>query len=101
MTYTEETFPYNNWCMKFTEEERPVVDNWRINIIKYATNPCPSNYINYLGLGGWGMVGWLQAVGGVLITFSDFQHFVLKEQINSEPENMDYLIDIFKKWNIK
>ena len=42
-------FPHNNWYLKFTEEERPIVDNWRINIIKYSDEPCPSNYINYIG----------------------------------------------------
>lgn len=99
MNYTEETFPYNNWYMQFTEEERPVVDNWRINIIKYSSLPCPGNYINWRGEGGagWGF-GWV--VGG-LITFSDFKKFVLKEQEEIVVhQDYKYLTSILNKYNI-
>lgn len=49
MNKEEYEFPYNNWYLEFTEEERPIVDNWRINIIKYSDEPCPSNFIDYSG----------------------------------------------------
>ena len=90
--YTAETFPHNNWYMQFTEEERPVVDNWRINIIKYSTTPCPGNYINWEGR----VEG---RPGRRLILFSDFKKFVLKEQ---EVINQDYkyLTSILNKYNI-
>jgi hypothetical protein len=97
MNYTEETFPHNNWYMQFTEEERPVVDNWRINIVKYANNPCPSNYINYFAAGGK-RFGW----AGVLITSSDFKQFILKEQeeivVN---QDYSYLTKLLKKYGIR
>ncbi len=55
-------FPHNNWYLKFEECDRELMDNWRINIIKYSDKPCPGNYINYTGakLGGF-LVGfwWL------------------------------------------
>lgn len=94
MNYTEETFPYNNWYMEFTEEERPVVDNWRINIVKYSSLPCPSNYINWRSGGGVG--GWV-----LLITFSDFKKFVLKEQEEIVVhQDYNYLTSILNKYNI-
>ena len=51
----EYVFPKDNWYLKFEECDREIVDNWRINIIKYSNEPCPSNYINYWGgrLDGW------------------------------------------------
>ena len=52
MEYTKETFPYNNWYLHFEELDREIVDNWRINIIKFSDNPCPGHYINYHGGGG-------------------------------------------------
>jgi len=45
----EYVFPHNNWYLKFEECDRELVDNWRINIIKYSDKPCPSNYINCIG----------------------------------------------------
>ena len=45
----EYVFPHNNWYLKFEECDRELVDNWRINIIKYSDKPCPSNYISYIG----------------------------------------------------
>lgn len=52
----EYVFPEDNWYLEFTEEQRPIVDNWRINIIKYSNSPCPGNYINWGGVAG---VGWV------------------------------------------
>jgi len=57
----EYVFPKDNWYLKFTEEERPIVDNWRINIIKFSNTPCPTNYISWNGwavgesIGRWWM----------------------------------------------
>ena len=73
----EYVFPHNNWYLEFTEEERPIVDNWKINIVKYSNNPCPSNHI---------------------------KQYVLNVQepiINQQPEDLSYLIDLFKQLKIK
>lgn len=91
--YTTETFPHNNWYMQFTEEERPVVDNWRINIIKYSNNPCPGNYINWMGKRRW-------EEGRSVVNFSDFQKFVLKEQEEIVIQDYKYLTSILAKYNI-
>lgn len=97
----EYVFPHNNWYLKFEECDRELVDNWRINIIKYSDKPCPSNYINYAGsegsrggfLGGW----W------DLITIDQFKQYVLNIEepiINNTPEDLSYLIDLFKQQQI-
>ena len=95
----EYVFPKDNWYLKFTEEERPIVDNWRINIVKFSNNPCPSNYINWRGeaLGGW------VVRGVVVITFDQFKQYVLNIQepsIEQQPEDLSYLIDFLKQKNI-
>lgn len=97
MNYTEETFPHNNWYLFFTEEERPVVDNWRINVVKYSENPCSGNCINYLAA-DWPPSGffWFNE-----ITFSDFKKFILKEQEEVVVhQDYSYLIDVLKRHNI-
>ena len=95
----EYVFPHNNWYLKFEECDRELVDNWRINIIKYSNKPCPSNYINYAGSGG------RVALGGwwVLITIDQFKQYVLNIEepiINNTPEDLSYLIDLFKQQQI-
>lgn len=97
----EYVFPYNNWYLEFTEEERPVVDNWRINIIKFSNSPCPGNYITYYASIG---VRWEGCCGGKeLITFAQFEQYVLninKEFIIKEPQDYSYLIPILQQLNI-
>lgn len=85
-----DNFPHDNWYLEFTEEQRPIVDNWRINIIKFSSEPCPTQFINYQGgLGG-------SAAGECLnkITFEQFEQYVLKKSLNPILENYDYLIPI-------
>lgn len=96
----EYIFPHNNWYLKFEECDRELVDNWRINIIKYSNKPCPSNYINYAG-SGVGRPGW--AGRWVLITIDQFKQYVLNIEepiINNTPEDLSYLIDLFKQQQI-
>lgn len=97
----EYVFPHNNWYLKFEECDRELVDNWRINIIKYSDKPCPSNYINYAGRRDR-LVGWREG-GRVLITIDQFKQYVLNIEepiINNTPEDLSYLIDLFKQQQI-
>lgn len=89
----EYVFPKNNWHLKFEECDRELVDNWRINIIKYSDKPCPSNYINWVGVGA-GKGGW------VLITIDQFKKHVLNIQepiIEQQAEDLSYLIDFLNQ----
>lgn len=95
----EYVFPHNNWYLKFEECDRELVDNWRINIIKYSNKPCPSNYINYVGAAG----GWERGWGVFMITIDQFKQYVLNIEepiINNTPEDLSYLIDLFKQQQI-
>lgn len=89
-------FPHNNWYLEFTEEQRHVIDNWRINIIKYFNKPCPYNVINYQGAaetaGGRGAGRRL-----VEITFHQFQKYVLGIEDTIQIQEYDYLIPILNK----
>ena len=100
---TEEyKFPHNNWYLEFTEEERPIVDNWRINIIKYSDKPCPDNFIDYGGRTSLFVSGW--EIKEVKITFSQFKEYVLnikEEPIINEPQDYSYLISILTQLNNK
>lgn len=96
----EYVFPHNNWYLKFEECDRELIDNWRINIVKYSNKPCPSNYINCHSRAVWraGLVG-----GGFLITIDQFKQYVLNIEepiINNTPEDLSYLIDLFKQQQI-
>lgn len=98
----EYIFPHNNWYLKFEECDRELVDNWRINIIKYSDKPCPSNYINYAGSGGIEL-GLMEGRWWVLITIDQFKQYVLNIEepiINNTPEDLSYLIDLFKQQQI-
>ncbi len=92
----EYVFPHNNWYLKFEKCDRELVDNWRINIIKYSNKPCPSNYINYRG-GNWKYGRFF------MITIDQFKQYVLNIEepiINNTPEDLSYLIDLFKQQQI-
>lgn len=99
MEYTKETFPYNNWHLYFEECDRELVDNWRINIIKFSNEPCLGNYINWKG-GRWGELG-RSLVVGVVVSISQFKEFVLNIKDENIIINYDYLIPILKKINNK
>lgn len=99
----EYVFPHNNWYLKFEECDRELVDNWRINIIKYSDKPCPSNYINYSGRNAE-VMDFSHLLGGlVVITIDQFKQYILNIQnpiINNTPEDLSYLIDLFKQQQI-
>jgi hypothetical protein len=94
----EYVFPKDNWYLKFEECDRELVDDWRINIIKYSDKPCPSNYINWGGrVGGEEGFVWL---GQVLITIDQFKKHVLNIQeliIEQQAEDLSYLIDFLNQ----
>lgn len=97
---TEEyTFPYDSWYLEFTEEQRPIVDNWRINIIKYSNDPCPWNIINWWG--GIDCDEW-KTKEEVKITFEEFCRYVLnKPQKPEQPQDYTYLIEFLNNKQIK
>jgi hypothetical protein len=91
----EYIFPKDNWYLKFEECDRELVDNWRINIVRYSNNSCPSNYIQWTGT-GTGPAGG----GFVLITIDQFKKYVLNIEepiIEQQAEDLSYLIDFLNQ----
>jgi hypothetical protein len=95
----EYVFPENNWYIKITDENREVLNNWKIkqNYSDSLYNNPQYKYVYCDGLEA-------DVVGGGLffeITFDQLKKYVLKEE-ESQPisENLDYLIPLFKKLNI-
>lgn len=91
----EYIFPKDNWYLKFEEYDRELVDNWRINIIKYSDKPCPSNYIDWWGWSGDGDGG-----SRFLITIDQFKKYVLNIEepiIEQQAEDLSYLIDFLNQ----
>ena len=99
MESKEYVFPTDNWYLKIDDENREIVNNWRINIIKYSTEPCQHSYINYQGRGGRGLFG-----GEREISIDQFKEYVLNIPTNplpKEKEDLSYLINFLQKINIK
>jgi hypothetical protein len=98
----EYVFPENNWQIEITDENKEVLNAWKIKQINYNTpidsyNPS-IKYINYLGEAVW----WPGGSWGnlwCLITFDEFKKYVLGYEIIKEPANQDYtyLIDMLNK----
>lgn len=93
----EYVFPENNWYIEITDENKEVLNAWKITkeystpIDDYSTK---INYINYMGMAVrmlWG--------SGQLITFEQFQKYVLGYKIIEEDTNQDYtyLIDMLNR----
>lgn len=94
----EYVFPENNWYIEITDKNKEVLNAWKIT--KEYSTPIDDyltkiNYINYRGgltsQENWGV--------GKLITFEQFQKYVLGYKIIEEDTNQDYtyLIDMLNK----
>lgn len=95
----EQEFPHNNWYIEITDENRKIINDWKVNqpfSDDLFINP-QYKYINYLGagqgVGGEGMFGCVE-----LITTEEFIKYVLKQSI--QEQSCDYLTPLLKKLNI-
>lgn len=71
MNYIEKTFPYNNWYIEITDENRAIINEWKIQQ-EYKNDlflNLQYKYVNWNGLGGRGARSWL-------ITTEEFIQFV-------------------------
>jgi hypothetical protein len=96
----EYVFPENNWYIEITDENREVLNNWKIkqNYSDSLYNNPQYKYVYCDGLEA-------DVVGGGLffeITFDQFKKYVLKEEQISTivNEDLSYLISLFKELNI-
>lgn len=95
----EYVFP-NKWYIEITDENKEVLNAWKINQFYSKSidsyNP-PIRYINQQGAGVEGGGGEWR--GRKKITFDEFKKYVLGYEIIKEPANQDYtyLIDMLNK----
>jgi hypothetical protein len=92
----EYVFP-NNWYIEITDENKEVLNAWKINQFyskSIDSYDPPIKYINNLGSSA---CGWGRMVNE--ITFDEFKKYVLGYEIIKEPANQDYtyLIDMLNK----
>lgn len=101
---SEYIFP-GRWCLKINDENRDIINDWRINVIKYDFDKVPEEYLYIVSYGGGSRLyeneGFPEYC--TLITTEQFKEHVLgiiTPQI-IENEDYSYLIKIFRKLNIK
>ena len=95
------TFPENNWYLKIDDENKDIVNNWRINVIKRYNIDCNYYYIMNDSL-GYGSNANSIPDSKVEISTSQFKEYILKEEVIKPiiNENIDYLNDLLNKLNI-
>lgn len=81
------------WYLDFEECDRDIVDNWRINIIKFSPNPAPGNTIDYKGR----QIDNGKGYGYSQISIDQFKRYILNIQDPIINENYDYLIPLIEK----
>ncbi|HQJ57119.1 MAG TPA: hypothetical protein PLH46_05705 [Caldisericia bacterium] len=85
------------WCLKVDEENRSLINNWRINIIKFEDFDIPEKY-KYVEQNGGG--NYHIDNGYIEINTEQFKQLVLGLQ----PviiDDLSYLIKLLKDLNIK
>jgi spore coat polysaccharide biosynthesis protein SpsF (cytidylyltransferase family) len=94
------------WSIKITENNLEVLNNWRS--VKGALSISHIN--DYLLNNPHGYTGFYVNKSDffrsheekyTIISYKDFQKFILNTEIIEKPSNMKYLIKLFKKYNIK
>jgi hypothetical protein len=98
----EYVFP-NKWYIEITDENKEVLNAWKINQFFNKSIDSYNPHIKYINdVGGGEFVGWDEGrrIGwNKKITFDEFKKYVLGYEIIKEPANQDYtyLIDMLNK----
>ena len=93
------------WLLEIDNDNREIVNNWRINILKYDHTTCPYSHITENG-GGWVEDAESAIKGGrVKINTFQFKKYILKIiedlPIVKEEESLEYLVELFERMKIK
>jgi len=98
----EYVFP-NKWYIEITDENKEVLNAWKINQINHNSSIdsyYPTiKYINCYSMGWVEWPNWGDAPSYIKITFNQFKKYVLGYEIIEEPANQDYtyLINMLKE----
>lgn len=96
---TKQEFPHENWYIEITDDNRKIVNDWKIKQ-KYSSNLFDNLHYKYVNWeGGWRVYG---AAGGGFcfeITTEQFIEYILKQPL--EEPSYSYLTPLLKKLNVK
>lgn len=97
---TKQEFPHENWYIEITDDNRKIVNDWKIKQ-KYSNNLFDNlhyKYVNWNGEWAGGRSGWWLALG-FEITTEQFIEYILKQPL--EEPSYSYLTPLLKKLNVK
>jgi hypothetical protein len=92
----EDEFPYNNWYIEVTDENRHIINPWKVKQ-KYNLDLFENldrKYVDWKGA--------RDRAGRERISTEDFIKYVLTEEpVKTKSEDMSYLVSLLNKLNIK
>jgi hypothetical protein len=93
----ENEFPHNNWYIEVTDENRHIINPWKIKQ-KYNLDLFENldrKYVDWMG-------SVAEETGRERISTEDFIKYILKEEpVKTKSEDMSYLVSFLNKLNIK
>lgn len=95
---TKQEFPHENWYIEITDDNRKIVNDWKIKQ-KYSSNLFDNLHYKYVNWGGGAWVGWWRMGWGFEITTEQFIEYILKQPL--EEPSYSYLTPLLKKLNVK
>lgn len=96
---TKQEFPHENWYIEITDDNRKIVNDWKIKQ-KYSNNLFDNlhyKYVNWNGAGGQWVLNFF--VVDFEITTEQFIEYILKQPL--EEPSYSYLTPLLKKLNVK
>lgn len=94
---TKQEFPHENWYIEITNDNRKIVNDWKIKQ-KYSSNLFDNLHYKYVNWNGREVaerrMGW-----GFEITTEQFIEYILKQPL--EEPSYSYLTPLLKKLNVK
>lgn len=94
---TKQEFPHENWYIEITDDNRKIVNDWKIKQ-KYSSNLFDNLHYKYVNWNG--RVGRSVGMGlGFEITTEQFIEYILKQPL--EEPSYSYLTPLLKKLNVK
>ena len=92
-------FPTDNWYIEITDENRKILNDWKIKQ-KYNNDLFQNSQYKCVNWNGAG--GGMRGVSGVLITTEQFIEHVLKQSpVKTSCKDYNYLMGLFKKLGIR
>lgn len=85
----------DKWYLKVTENNLGIINDWRINIVKYSSGEIDFTHFPLIDQDGQGIVNNKKDLK--VITFNQFKRYVLKKP----KEDYKYLLKLFKELDLK